>query len=142
MSVGFKWNKPVQQVVNESSGGKNGLLFLANEAKKLMDPYVPADSLALAQNVRVYVEGDTGIVHYQSPYAHYQYEGVVYGPNYPIFDGGEVTGFYSPSHKTPTGQKLNYSHARHPLATSKWDKAMQTAHKGELARRYQNYLKG
>ena len=29
--------------------------FLANEAKRLMDPYVPADSLALAQNVSVHV---------------------------------------------------------------------------------------
>lgn len=142
MDVEFKWNKPVQQVVNESSGGKKGLLFLAKEAKKLMDPYVPADSFVLTQNVRVYAEGDIGIVHYQSPYAHYQYEGVVYGPNYPVFDGGEVVGFYSPPHKTPTGKKLNHSKARHPLATSKWDKAMKTAHKGELARRYQNYLKG
>ncbi len=142
MKVDFKWNKPVKQVTEEVSGGQKGLLFLANEAKRLMEPYVPADSMALAQNVRVYVEGDTGIVHYQSPYAHYQYEGVVYGPNYPIFDGGEVVGFYSSPHKTPTGQKLNYSHARHPLATSKWDKAMKTARGNDLAKAYENYLKG
>ena len=93
MDVEFNWNKPVKQVAEEKAGGKKGLLFLANEAKRLMDPYVPADNLLLAQNVRTYVAGEQGIVHYLSPYAHYQYEGEVYGPNYPIMDGGEVMGF-------------------------------------------------
>ncbi len=142
MKTEFKWNKPPAQIAEEASGGNEGLLFLANEAKRLMDPYVPADTLVLAQNVRTYVEGDVGIVHYQSPYAHYQYEGVAYGPNYPIMDGGEVMGFYSPPHKTLTGQKLNYSHARHPLTTSKWDKAMKTARGDDLAKAYENHLKG
>lgn len=107
-----------------------------------MDPYVPADNMVLAQNVRVYVEGDNGVVEYQSPYAHYQYEGVAYGPNYPIMDGGTVMGFYSPPHKSPTGKKLKYSHFRHPQATSEWDKAMMRARKNDLMRVMQNYLGG
>lgn len=142
MDIKFNWNKPVKQVSEEVTGGKNGILFLANEAKRLMDPYVPADNLVLAQNVRVYAEGTEGIVHYLSPYAHYQYKGLAYGPNYPITDGGDVIGWYSPSRKTPTGKKLNYSKGRHPLATSEWDKAMMKSRKSDLARAYENYLKG
>ena len=107
-----------------------------------MNPYVPADSLVLAQNVRTYVEGGKGIVHYQSPYAHYQYMGIVYGPNYPIKDGGTIMGYYSPPHKTSTGRKMKHSTFRHPLATSEWDKAMARARKGDLVRAYEAYLKG
>lgn len=107
-----------------------------------MDPYVPADTLALAQNVRIYVEGNQGIVHYNSPYAHYQYKGIVYGPNYPIKDGGTVDGWKSPSKKTSTGRKMNHSKFRHPLATSEWDKAAMAGKKGQLAKAYQNYLRG
>lgn len=72
----------------------------------------------------------------------YQWEGELYGPNYPIMDGGEIVGFYSPPHKTPTGKRLQYSDFRHPLATDHWDKAMMTARKGDLARAYENHLKG
>lgn len=141
MDVEFNWNKPVKQVAEEKAGGKEGLLFLANEAKRLMDPYVPADNLLLAQNVRTYVAGEQGIVHYLSPYAHYQYEGEVYGPNYPIMDGGEVMGFYSPPKKKPAGKKLKYKKSPHPLATSEWNKAMKTARGDDLAKAYEDYLR-
>ncbi len=142
MKIDFEWNKSEKQIAEESSGGKRGLIFLANEAKRIMDPYVPADTLALAQNVRIYVEGNQGIVHYNSPYAHYQYKGIVYGPNYPIKDGGTVDGWKSPSKKTSTGRKMNHSKFRHPLATSEWDKAAMAGKKGQLAKAYQNYLRG
>ena len=120
MDVEIKWNKPAAQIAKEKTGGSEGLLFLANEAKRLMDPYVPADSMVLAQNVSIRVEGETGVVEYQSPYAHY----------------------YSPPHKSSTGKKLKYSHFRHPQATSEWDKAMMRARKGDLVRALENYLGG
>lgn len=142
MDIEVKWEKSAEQIVKERTRGNDGLLFLANEAKRLMDPYVPADSMVLAQNVRVYVDGDNGVVEYQSPYAHYQYEGVAYGPNYPIMDGETVMGFYSPPHKSSIGEKLKYSHFRHPQATSEWDKAMVRARKNDLTRAMQNYLGG
>ena len=142
MDIEVRWEKSSEQIVKERTRGNDGLLFLANEAKRLMDPYVPADNMVLAQNVRVYVEGDNGVVEYQSPYAHYQYEGVAYGPNYPIMDGETVMGFYSPPHKSSTGEKLKYSHFRHPQATSEWDKAMVRARKNDLTRAMQNYLGG
>ena len=72
MHVGFRWNRPTSQIVNEAIGGSRTQLFMANEAKRLMDPYVPALNLVLAQNVRTYVEDGHGVVHYLSPYARYQ----------------------------------------------------------------------
>lgn len=140
MDVEFNWNKPVKQVAEEKAGGKEGLLFLANEAKRLMDPYVPADNLLLAQNVRTYVAGEQGIVHYLSPYAHYQYEGEVYGPNYPIMDGGEVMGLFS-SQKETCREEAEVQKVSHPLATSEWNKAMKTARGDDLAKAYEDYLR-
>lgn len=131
----FEWNKPQSQIVEEKTGGSEGQLFLANETKKLMDSYVPAQNLILAQNVRTYVERGTGIVHYTSPYAHYQYKGELYVSS--------VTG--SPwasqgEYKVPTGRPLKHSGFRHPLATSEWDKAMLTARGDELTQAMQNYI--
>lgn len=135
MQVEFKWDKPTTQIVEETTGGDKGLLFLANEAKRLMEHYVPADNLVLAENVNVYIEDDTGIVHYLSPYAHYQYEGELYVSS--------VTGSAwarNGEYKVPTGKELDHQTYRHPLATSEWDKAMLTARKGDLTEAYQNYL--
>ena len=142
MKFDFSWNRALDDIAEDSSSGRQGLLFLANEARRLMNPYVPADSLVLAQNVRTYVDGGKGIVHYQSPYAHYQYMGIVYGPNYPIKDGGTIMGYYSPPNKTSTGRKMQHSAFRHPLATSEWDKAMMRSRKGDLVSAYEAYLKG
>lgn len=146
MQVSFKWNKAIPTIADEALGGREGHLFLANESKRFMDPYVPADSLTLAQNVRVYVEGDEGVVHYISPYAHYQHEGVLYVD--PItgkaaYTNGEGLFWSRPGvAKVPSGRQMQHSTFRHPLATSHWDKAMLTARKGDLARSYQNYLSG
>lgn len=93
-----------------------------NKFAQYMDPYVPMQSGTLAQSPRIDANG----VHYNQPYAHYQYEGLVYGPNIPIIRDGVVVGFFSrpgePKH--PTGAHLEYSKEMHPLATDHWDKAM------------------
>ena len=62
MQMNFKWNRPISEIEYQSSGGDQGRLFLANAAKRMMDPYVPALNLILAQNVRVYVEDQRGMV--------------------------------------------------------------------------------
>lgn len=46
-------------------------LFAANEAFRLMTPYVPMDTGMLAQTVDI----QPGEVHYKVPYAHKQYNG-------------------------------------------------------------------
>lgn len=146
MRIDFEWNKPIPQISEEATKGERGLLFLANEAKRLMDPYVPADNLVLAQNVSLYVENDMGIVEYRSPYAHYQWEGVQY-----VDPKLGVSGFFIPGvgwrsrksvGKKPTDKKLEHSRFRHPLATSHWEEAMKKARKKDLTNAYQAYLRG
>lgn len=79
MKVEFEWKKDFSTLVSEKTGGSDGLMFLANEAARLMDPYVPASQAeVLAQNLAVYQEEDHAVIHYLSPYAHYQWEGKLY----------------------------------------------------------------
>lgn len=98
------------------------MLQVHNLFAKMCDPYVPMDEGVLAQSTII---SPTGVT-YTQPYAHYQYVGMVYGPNIPIFQDGLLVGFRSiPGRKKdPTGREINYSTERHPLATKEWDKAM------------------
>lgn len=134
---GFKWNKSPDKVAKDVTGGDKGLLFLANEAKRLMDPYVPADKLVLAQkNVRTYTEKGRGIVEYASPYAHYQYEGVLY------VSSKTGSAWSRGEYKVPTDRNIEHDRFRHPLATSEWDKAMMAARGDDLVRAYQKFIDG
>ena len=76
MKFSFDWTKSKRQIAEDASGchDRGSLLFLASEAERLMIPYIPARHLLLTQNVSVYTENDHGVVEYNSPYAHYQYE--------------------------------------------------------------------
>lgn len=134
MKTEFVWTRPVNQIIEEKTKGDAGLLFLANEAKRMMDPYVPANNLVLAQNVRTYTEGNMGIVEYNSPYAHYQWRGVLYVSS--------ITGsaWSKGEYKVPTSRSLQYSRFRHPLATSHWDEAMKAAKMGDLLNAYQMFI--
>ena len=50
-----------------------------------------------------------GVIEYNTPYAHLLYTGLVYGPNIPIRDSeGNITGWYSPPKKHPTGKEIQY----------------------------------
>ncbi len=137
MKMDFKWNKPIPKIAKEVTGGDRTLLFMANEAKRLMDPYVPAKNLVLARNVRTYVEGGEGVVHYLSPYARFQHEGLLMV--------SRITG--SPwatkgESKVLTNKQLKYSKSRHPLATSHWEKAMMIARGKGYEKAIQAYVRG
>ena len=87
---------------------------------EMCEPYIPEDSGALINSVKVSSNGVT----WKTPYAHYQYTGIVYGPNFPITDGdGNIVGWYSRRgvKKHPTGKHLQYTK---PLASDHWDKVM------------------
>lgn len=127
-------------LAKKHAGGKKINLWFANTCRRFMDPYVPADNLILAQNVDIDADENSGYITYKSPYAHYQWEGELYGPSFPVMEGGEVVGFWSPPIKYPTGDKLHYSTYRHPLATDHWDKAMLAARKGDLIESVERYL--
>ena len=113
------------------------------EAQKLLnmqvvadcDPLIPFQQGALRNSVN-YPQGIYGgEIEYNTPYAHYMYEGEVYGPNIPIRDEvtGEITGWYSPPVKHPTGEKLKY----HPEGTERgdhWFEKAKEQHKDDWVR--------
>ena len=93
--------------------------------------YVPMDSGALDQTVDITPE----YVHYKSPYAHFQWEGVVF-----VDERGST--YALPNHsKHPTNTPLHHSTDHHPLATSHWEVAAMAAHKGDLCRDIEAYLR-
>ena len=64
----------------------------------------------------------------------------VMGPNIPIFQGGQLVGFFSRGPKRYTGASLQYHGA--PMRGPQWDKRM-LADKGEvLAQNLANYVGG
>lgn len=133
----FSWNDKIANIAYENTGGKDARLFLANECMRFMNPYVPASQAEiLAGSARAYAEGDSGYVEYNTPYAHYQYEGILYVSS--------VTGSSwaaSGEYKVKTDKQLEHVTAFHPLATDHWDKAMMIANRERLVRTMQNYLK-
>lgn len=89
------------------------------------NPYVPFKEGRLS-SVNITRTG----VSYNAPYAHYQYAGIVYGPNYPIHAKGNpkvIVGWFSPEEKYPTGKDLTYDQSVHPNAGPEWDKRMLEA---------------
>lgn len=110
------------------------------EAQKLLneqivadcDPLIPFQQGALRNSVN-YPQGIYGgEIEYNTPYAHYQYVGEVYGPNIPIYDDdGNLTGYWSPPNKKPTGRKLTY----HTEGTGDhWFEKAKAQHKADWLR--------
>ncbi|GHU57302.1 hypothetical protein AGMMS49975_22610 [Clostridia bacterium] len=111
MSVSFRLNRPAREIV-EKHITPQAKLFMANEVRRLCDPYVPYDTGNLADNVDVLLEGDTGVVHYKAPYARKCYE----------------------------GDDINFHTEKHALATAHWDKAMFQTRKGDTTKAVQAYI--
>ena len=90
------------------------------------DPYIPFEQGGLRNSVR-YPDGVYGgEIEYDSPYAHYQYMGEIYGPNIPEKDAsGNIIGWWSPPVKEPTGRPITY----HTAGTgSQWFETAKAAH--------------
>jgi hypothetical protein len=107
--------------------------YIDAEVIRQCEPYVPFDEGVLTASASTATDIGSGEVIYNTPYAHYQYYGVVYGPNIPMTIGGELT-FRSPSGatKVPTGQKLTYNKEVHPQAGSFWFERMKADHKKDI----------
>lgn len=114
------------------------MLRVHNLFAKMCDPYVPMDEGVLAQTTEITPE----YVHYNQPYAHYQYTGIVYAPNIPIIKDGVIVGWFSPPNqpKTPTDRMLQYNTEKHPLATREWDKAMMNDKSEEFCQMVKDLL--
>lgn len=85
---------------------------------ELFEPYTPIDTGTLLDSV---VVTSDGIMYDLDPdYAHYVYEGEIYGPNIPVVDKDGNLRWVSPKGKPkyPTGRYMSY---QNPLATRHWD---------------------
>ena len=109
--------------------------YAASEWHKLYSPYVPFESGTLRDSVTI---APNTITH-NAPYAHYQYTGDVYGPNYPITQNGVQVGYYSPTNrpKHPTGKRLKY---KNPKAAAKWDQVAAATQTPKLISSLQAYI--
>ena len=91
-------------------------------------PYVPASpDRTLEFSAQAATKIGSGRVIWNTPYAHYQYMGIVYGPNIPILQDGVLMGYFSPPGrpKTPTDRELTYDRAQNPMAGSYWFERMK-----------------
>lgn len=130
MSLEIKWNRTPQQIAGRIFDDET-MTYVHTRLHAYCSDYVPMDSGALDQTVDITPE----YVHYKSPYAHFQWEGLVF-----VDERGST--YALPNHsKHPTNTPLHYSTDHHPLATSHWEVAAMAAHKGDLCLEIENYLK-
>ena len=103
-------------------------LFLAQQWKRLINPFTPHREGNLERNVAY----EPFLIHYNSAYAHYMYGGIQYvDPKYGVSgftnDGG-VTWFSRPGiKKIPSSKPFNYLTDHNAQATHHWDKAAEEA---------------
>lgn len=132
--IRIEWRKPPAALTAEAFGRRTQL-FAANEFKRIMEPYVPADNLKLSSNARAKATENDFAITYNKPYAHYQYAGRLFvdpQTGKGAFANDERFWSRKGVAKVPSSRRLNYQTYRHPLATSEWDKAALTARGDEL----------
>ena len=95
--------------------------------------YCPKNTGVLESSPYTASPPGSGKVIYNTPYAHYLYYGIVYGPNFPQFDEtGHIVGWKSPKKKYPTERKLKYNQEENNLAGSFWFERMLADHKKDI----------
>lgn len=109
--------KPTSVIKAELGIEPNGKAqkFFAMSCYKHMDKYVPYDT----GNLSLIVDVMPNRIIYESPYAHYIYEGV-----------------------SKSGKPLNYKKDKHPFATKQWDKKMWSAEKDDITKEVADYIGG
>lgn len=124
--------KALEKFLNGLPVNEDLMLDINTQFAWRCEPYVPYKTGRLSKaNIT-----KTG-VSYNAPYAHYQYVGIVYGPNYPRYassDPNTIVGWFSPpgQPKYPTGRDLVYDTSVHPMAGPEWDKRMMAAEGDEF----------
>ena len=117
--------------------GERFWTYAASEWHRLYRMYVPFQEGILYGTVSIAGGGGEGTIEHTAPYAHYAYEGVVYGPNVPITQGGQTVGYFSPTApKHPTGAMMHYrgTGSRH------WDEAAKPTQLPLLIRSMQGFV--
>ena len=131
--------------------------ILDNEVLKRLRNYVPYNTGTLYNSLFWSTVPGEGRIIQSAPYSRYLYYGEVYGPNYPLIEGGKIIGFftnadgkrcplieggqiigwYSPKVKQPTGKKLKYNNGG-----PHWFETMVEAERDNLREVVQNALNG
>lgn len=127
VKVELRTKQAFQRIFNRDT------LFYANSRlQAYCGPYVPFRDGNLAQDVTITEE----CVTYNREYAHYMHEGELYlAPNGSSWaKSGEK--------KNPSGKPLSYTKDVHPLATSKWERAMAVAKGQQLADDIKGHIEG
>lgn len=94
------------------------MIQIHNLFAMLITPYVPMDEGILSQSLEITKD----YVRYTQPYAHYQYMGEIYGPNFPGWEDSATPGWRSPKgkgSKHPTGRELGKQ--GHATLTPQWE---------------------
>ena len=132
--------KPTSEIKARLGIEPNGRVqkFFTNTCYKHMDKYVPQRD----GNLRTIVDVKPDSITYESPYAHYQYEGKKY-----VMDNGK-SAYYSPDYgfwskkgekKHDSGEKLIY----HTAGTGHhWDERMKSAEMQDVVKEVQDYIGG
>ena len=113
-------------------------MYAATEWHRLYKDWVPMNTGILYMNTSIRPKE----IEHLAPYAHYMYEGEVFGPNFPIYESGNLAGFFSQPNrrKKKTGRSLKFSRQFHGKATRKWDKAAQPTEKPKLIAAMQGFI--
>lgn len=99
---------------------------LASEVKRQSDPYTPLQQGILKNTATIAPDGSQIV--YPGPYARYQWEGLVYGPNIETKDGWRSMA--PKGGKKPTGKAIAYSGA--PTRGKRWTERMWIDKKQEI----------
>jgi len=74
------------------------------------------------------------------PYAHYQYQGEIWGPNIPRKENGMIVGYWSPKIKHPTGRKLDQTKGKNDRSGPHWDKRLMAEEGKAIVADLQRYI--
>ena len=132
----------IPKLMSEAEG-KKLWTYAGSEWHRLYKEYVPHSPGGgmLYSTVTITGGNCNATVKHTSPYAHYMYEGVVYGPNVPITQGGVITGYFSPKvPKTKTDKNIHYSQLFNGKACRHWDEAAKPTKGPVLIRSLQGYI--
>lgn len=107
--------------------------FVAQTWARYFSKYIPMQQGILRSNFTT----EPFKVTYESPYAHYQWQGELYvspttGSSWAL--PGEI--------KVPTGKPLEYSKEQNPLATSHWEVPAFDAFRDTVAKQVTMYIRG
>lgn len=106
--------------------------FLATTWARYFAKYVPMQTGTLRDSVQI----EPFKVTYTQPYAHYQWNGMLY------ISPTTGTGWALPGEiKVPTDTPLNYSTEQNPLATSHWEVPAYEAFSETVAKQVEAYIR-